>query len=240
VARVIQILGRRTKNNPILLGEPGARGLWRGIGQGRRSRQQPGGRRGGGGPSRLGWLLGRRARHTVAGAPASPPLERLAPVLAPSPCRPPAPPGVGKTAIAEGLAVAIVTNASLDGSPLPAFLRSKRILQLDVSPGGGGWGTAGGLGVVGQWWVRRQRMPTAGDAASNSQSNAPRDPAPSPPPPRWACLSRALRSAASWRTALRGSSRRARRRGTWCSCEGRGGRGARVGVSRGPATAALA
>lgn len=62
VARVIQILGRRTKNNPILLGEP----------------------------------------------------------------------GVGKTAIAEGLACAIVHDVSLEGQPLPAFLRNKRVLQLDV------------------------------------------------------------------------------------------------------------
>ncbi|WIA36448.1 hypothetical protein OEZ86_007755 [Tetradesmus obliquus] len=62
VARVMQILARRTKNNPILLGEP----------------------------------------------------------------------GVGKTAIAEGLAYAIVHELSLEGSPLPAFLRSKRVLQLDV------------------------------------------------------------------------------------------------------------
>ena len=42
------------------------------------------------------------------------------------------PAGVGKTAIAEGLAYAIVHNSSLDGSPLPAFLRRKRVLQLDV------------------------------------------------------------------------------------------------------------
>ncbi|EFJ49084.1 ClpD chaperone, Hsp100 family [Volvox carteri f. nagariensis] len=63
VSRVVQILARRTKNNPILLGEP----------------------------------------------------------------------GVGKTAIAEGLASAIVhRTASLDGAPLPEFLHSKRILQLDV------------------------------------------------------------------------------------------------------------
>ncbi|KAG2433436.1 hypothetical protein HXX76_008493 [Chlamydomonas incerta] len=63
VARVCQILARRTKNNPILLGEP----------------------------------------------------------------------GVGKTAIAEGLAAAIVHRAaSVDGTPLPEFLHSKRILQLDV------------------------------------------------------------------------------------------------------------
>ncbi|KAG2487970.1 hypothetical protein HYH03_013410 [Edaphochlamys debaryana] len=62
VSRVCQILARRTKNNPILLGEP----------------------------------------------------------------------GVGKTAIAEGLAAAIVSRASLDGSPLPEFLLGKRILQLDV------------------------------------------------------------------------------------------------------------
>ena len=62
VARVMQILARRTKNNPILLGEP----------------------------------------------------------------------GVGKTAIAEGLAYAIVHKTSLDGSPLPTFLESKRVMQLDV------------------------------------------------------------------------------------------------------------
>uniref|UniRef100_A0A7S0WMJ2 Clp R domain-containing protein n=1 Tax=Chlamydomonas leiostraca TaxID=1034604 RepID=A0A7S0WMJ2_9CHLO len=62
VARVTQILARRTKNNPILLGEP----------------------------------------------------------------------GVGKTAIAEGLAHAIVNRRNPDGSPLPTFLHNKRILQLDV------------------------------------------------------------------------------------------------------------
>eukprot|EP00878_Enallax_costatus_P005308 GHUV01005575.1.p1 GENE.GHUV01005575.1~~GHUV01005575.1.p1 ORF type:complete len:786 (+),score=251.59 GHUV01005575.1:565-2922(+) len=62
VARVMQILARRTKNNPILLGEP----------------------------------------------------------------------GVGKTAIAEGLAYAMVHNLSLEGQPLPTFLRNKRVLQLDV------------------------------------------------------------------------------------------------------------
>lgn len=63
VARVTQILGRRTKNNPVLLGEP----------------------------------------------------------------------GVGKTAIAEGLALAIVNRANPDGTPLPAFLHDKRVLQMDVS-----------------------------------------------------------------------------------------------------------
>lgn len=62
VSRTIQILARRTKNNPILLGEP----------------------------------------------------------------------GVGKTAIAEGLALAIVTRSNPDGSPLPTFLHSKRVMQLDV------------------------------------------------------------------------------------------------------------
>jgi len=62
VARTIQILARRSKNNPVLLGEP----------------------------------------------------------------------GVGKTAIAEGLAHAIVQRRNPDGSPLPEFLHSKRILQLDV------------------------------------------------------------------------------------------------------------
>jgi ATP-dependent Clp protease ATP-binding subunit ClpA len=40
--------------------------------------------------------------------------------------------GVGKTAIAEGLAYTIVNNMSLDGSPLPEFLKHKRILSLDV------------------------------------------------------------------------------------------------------------
>ncbi|GFR52667.1 hypothetical protein Agub_g15261 [Astrephomene gubernaculifera] len=62
VSRVVQILARRTKNNPILLGEP----------------------------------------------------------------------GVGKTAIAEGLAAAVVGRTPLEGAPLPAFLEGKRILQLDV------------------------------------------------------------------------------------------------------------
>ena len=60
--RVIQVLARRSKNNPILLGEP----------------------------------------------------------------------GVGKTAIAEGLAHCIVTGFSPGGTPLPTFLAGKKILQLDV------------------------------------------------------------------------------------------------------------
>lgn len=62
IARVVQILGRRQKNNPILLGEP----------------------------------------------------------------------GVGKTAIAEGLARLIVQGIATDGEPLPEFLRSKRVLRLDI------------------------------------------------------------------------------------------------------------
>lgn len=62
VVRITQILGRKKKNNPILLGEP----------------------------------------------------------------------GVGKTAIAEGLARAIVTRTNADGSPLPRFLWGKRVMQLDV------------------------------------------------------------------------------------------------------------
>ena len=41
-------------------------------------------------------------------------------------------PGVGKTAIAEGLARAIVSRTNADGSPLPAFLWNKRVMQLDV------------------------------------------------------------------------------------------------------------
>ena len=62
MARVAQILARRSKNNPILLGEP----------------------------------------------------------------------GVGKTAIAEGLARAIAQRASVGGAPLPAFLLGKRVMSLDV------------------------------------------------------------------------------------------------------------
>lgn len=41
-------------------------------------------------------------------------------------------PGVGKTAIAEGLAHAIVSRRNPDGSPLPPFLYDKRVMQLDV------------------------------------------------------------------------------------------------------------
>jgi len=62
VHRIAQIIGRRSKNNPILLGEP----------------------------------------------------------------------GVGKTAIAEGLACAIVSKSMPDGSPIPAFLENKRLMQVDV------------------------------------------------------------------------------------------------------------
>ncbi|MEW5310576.1 MAG: hypothetical protein WDW38_002362 [Sanguina aurantia] len=39
----------------------------------------------------------------------------------------------GKTAIGEGLAAAIVNNVQPDGTPLPAFLAGKRLLQLDVA-----------------------------------------------------------------------------------------------------------
>lgn len=39
---------------------------------------------------------------------------------------------MGKTAIAEGLARAIVSRTNADGSPLPAFLWNKRVMQLDV------------------------------------------------------------------------------------------------------------
>ena len=62
VNRVAQILARRTKNNPILLGEP----------------------------------------------------------------------GVGKTAIAEGLACSIVRGSLPDGTPLPDFLKNKRLLEIDI------------------------------------------------------------------------------------------------------------
>ncbi len=62
VNRVAQILARRTKNNPILLGEP----------------------------------------------------------------------GVGKTAIAEGLACSIIRGSLPDGTPIPDFLRNKRLLEVDI------------------------------------------------------------------------------------------------------------
>jgi len=65
--------------------------------------------------------------------------------------RTPAPPnknkGVGKTAIAEGLAYAIVHKVSMDGSPLPEFLSQKRVMQLDVRFVGVGWGGKG-RGVI--------------------------------------------------------------------------------------------
>lgn len=41
-------------------------------------------------------------------------------------------PGVGKTAIAEGLAHCIVRGFCPDGTPLPSFLMGKRLMQLDV------------------------------------------------------------------------------------------------------------
>lgn len=41
-------------------------------------------------------------------------------------------PGVGKTAIAEGLALAIVNRIGADGTPLPGFLFDKCVMQLDV------------------------------------------------------------------------------------------------------------
>lgn len=41
-------------------------------------------------------------------------------------------PGVGKTAIAEGLAHAIVSRSNPDGTPLPSFLHNKRVMQLDI------------------------------------------------------------------------------------------------------------
>lgn len=41
-------------------------------------------------------------------------------------------PGVGKTAIAEGLARAITLGSLPDSSPLPKFLENKRVMQLDV------------------------------------------------------------------------------------------------------------
>ena len=41
-------------------------------------------------------------------------------------------PGVGKTAIAEGLAQCIVNNTGIQGEELPEFLKDKKIMSLDV------------------------------------------------------------------------------------------------------------
>lgn len=42
-------------------------------------------------------------------------------------------PGVGKTAVAEGLALAIAQSHFQDGTPLPPLLAPKRIYQLDLA-----------------------------------------------------------------------------------------------------------
>ena len=60
-------------------------------------------------------------------------------------------PGVGKTAIAEGLAEAIVTRTNADGTPLPAFLHNKRVMQLDVGLLIAGAKVRGGAGA-GELW----------------------------------------------------------------------------------------
>jgi len=41
--------------------------------------------------------------------------------------------GVGKTAVAEALASCIVSGSGPDGEPLPAFLRGRRVMQLDYA-----------------------------------------------------------------------------------------------------------
>ena len=41
--------------------------------------------------------------------------------------------GVGKTAVAEGLAHCIVSETGPDGEPLPAFLKGRRVMQLDYA-----------------------------------------------------------------------------------------------------------
>ena len=57
-------------------------------------------------------------------------------------------PGVGKTAIAEGLAAAIVNRQCPDGAVLPKFLEDKRVMQLDV-----------GLIIAGEWmWASSLRV----------------------------------------------------------------------------------
>lgn len=75
----------------------------------------------------LGAIL--KHHHSTHSAPSSPAPHRRKkknnPILLGEP-------GVGKTAIAEGLARAIVSRTNADGSPLPAFLWNKRVMQLDV------------------------------------------------------------------------------------------------------------
>ena len=158
VLRISQILGRKKKNNPILLGEPGECTARRRPAQlactacEAESALHPGLHRRPvaifpGLPSFQGWRM--------CVTPPPPP--------APHPTSPPAPPllpGVGKTAIAEGLARAIVTRCQPDGSQLPDFLEGKRVIQLDVglliagakvSRGLDGLGGGGGGGGGVRW-----------------------------------------------------------------------------------------
>ncbi|KAJ9532323.1 hypothetical protein QJQ45_010371 [Haematococcus lacustris] len=104
VTRVIQVLARRTKNNPVLLGEPGVGKEWQSF-------------------SAVAAAAG-----AIATAAASIPLLLLVVLLllVLVLCG-------EQTAIAEGLALAIVQQRNPDGTPLPPFLHDKRILQLDMA-----------------------------------------------------------------------------------------------------------
>jgi hypothetical protein len=126
--------------------------------------------------------------------------------------------GVGKTAIAEGLALAIVQRAGPDGSPLPEFLHSKRVMQLDVGliVAGGWWWccfvvlAGGGRGCFGWPWQRspsgslnaapHPAPPRLPPALPRLPSAAPRHTPPCHGLPRRAAT-QAPRSAASWRAA---------------------------------------
>ena len=101
-------------------------------------------------------------------------------------------PGVGKTAIAEGLARAIVTRTNADGSPLPAFLRGKRVMQLDVglliagakvrpvARGSGAFAVAGRRLGRGAGWAAPGARPPRGPAPTPrpSKMRASRPPRP--------------------------------------------------------------
>ena len=130
---------------------------------------------------------------------------------------------MGKTAIAEGLARAIVTRTNADGSPLPAFLWNKRVMQLDVGlliagakvrgVGRRGWGGAqqlqAGWKGCGMDWTQvevkvslRPRSCPAAPLPLRSSTGfwtcSPAHPLSAAPPP---CPSSPCRSAASWSCA---------------------------------------
>lgn len=120
VVRISQILGRKKKNNPILLGEPGV---------GKTAIAEVGARPGN----------GLQAVHRECAR--SSPLSHLACTeqmlgggqagIHSGAIVPPSEAG-GSAKWLQGLARAIVTKTNADGSQLPDFLVGKRLLQLDV------------------------------------------------------------------------------------------------------------